>query len=121
MTYDSLFANPNGRTARGQFIPALIVLLAIVWFYAFFVTGRTATFCLLVLMYPGLTLHARRLQDMGRSAWLLAVPALLLLCAFAIWLKYASFSGDIDALLPKIAVGVAVAFALWGAVGKSRA
>jgi uncharacterized membrane protein YhaH (DUF805 family) len=120
MTYDSLFVNPNGRTARGHFVPALLVLVAIVLFYAFFVTGRTATFCLLVLMYPGLTLHARRLHDMGRTAWLLLVPALLLLGAFAIWLKYASFGSGIDTLLPRIAVGVAVAFALWGVAGKSR-
>jgi uncharacterized membrane protein YhaH (DUF805 family) len=120
MNYDALFANPNGRTARAHFVPALLVLVAIVAFYAFFVTGRTATFCLLVLMYPGLTLHARRLHDMGRSAWLLVLPAVLLLFAFAIWLKYASFGGYLDARLPKVAVGSAVAFALVCATGRSR-
>jgi len=102
-------------------VPALIVLIAAVVFYAFLVKGRTATFCLLVLMYPGLTLHARRLHDMGRSGWLLAVPALLLLCAFAIWLKYASFGTRADTVLPMIALLVAAAFALWGAAGRSQA
>jgi hypothetical protein len=62
--YDSLFASPNGRASRAQFLPALIVLVAVVVFYAFMVKGRTATFCLLVLVYPGLMLHARRLHDM---------------------------------------------------------
>lgn len=120
MTYDALFASPGGRTARGQFLAALIVLVAVILFYAFLVTGRTATFCMLVLMYPGLVLLARRLHDMGRSAGLLVVPALPLLAAFAIWLKYASFGEPVDRMLPMIALVVAAAFALWGAVGKSR-
>lgn len=121
MTYDSLFVDPRGRTSRGQFLPALLVLVAVVLFYALLVTGRTATFCVLVLMYPGLVLHARRLHDMGRSAWLLILPGLLLLAAFAIWLGYASFGARLDAALPLVALLVAAAFALWGAVGKSRA
>jgi uncharacterized membrane protein YhaH (DUF805 family) len=119
--YDSLFASPNGRASRWQFLPALIVLIAVILFYAFLVKGRTATFCMLVLVYPGLMLHARRLHDMGRSAWLLAVPTLPLLLAFAIWLKYASFGERIDTTLPMIALLVAAAFALWGAVGGSQA
>lgn len=121
MTYDSLFVNPAGRTPRNQFIPGLLVLLAVVLFYALLVKGRTATFCMLVLMYPGLTLHARRLHDMGRSAWLLVVPALLLLVTFAIWLGYASFGETLDGLLPKAALLVAAVFAAWGAAGKGRA
>lgn len=119
-TFDSLFANPAGRTPRGHFVQGLIVLLAIVLFYACFVKGRTATFCVLVLLYPGIALHARRLHDMGRSAWLLALPVALLLAAFAIWLKYASFGASVDAVLPKVALVVAALFALWGALGKGR-
>jgi hypothetical protein len=44
-----------------------------------------------------------------------------LLLAFAIWLKYASFGKRIDTTLPMIALLVAAAFALWGAVGASQA
>jgi uncharacterized membrane protein YhaH (DUF805 family) len=120
VTYDSLFVNPAGRSTRGQFLQGFIVLLAIVLFFACFVKGRTAMFCLLVLMYPGLTLHARRLHDMGRSAWLLALPAALLLAAFAIWLEYASFGGGIDRVLPMLAMLVAALFAAWGLMGKGR-
>src|SRR5579862_3614605 len=41
-SFDLLFVNPNGRTARGPFIAALIVLLTVAAFYAFRVTGLTA-------------------------------------------------------------------------------
>lgn len=121
MTYDSLFTNPRGRVSRAQFLPALLVLLAAVVFFAYLVKGRTATFCLLVLLYPGVMLHAKRLHDMGRSAWLLAVPALLLLALFAIRLKYASFGAQVDGVLPMVALLVAAATALWSAVGGSQA
>jgi uncharacterized membrane protein YphA (DoxX/SURF4 family)/uncharacterized membrane protein YhaH (DUF805 family) len=119
-TYDSLFASFDGRTPRSHFVPALIVLLAVAAFYAYLVTGRTAAFCVQVLIYPGLVLHARRLQDMGRSASLLVVPVVLLLVAFAIRLDYRSFGAGIDGALPVIALVVAAGFALWGALGRSR-
>ncbi len=120
-TCDALFTSPNGRASRAQFVPALIVLIAVIVFYAWMVKGRTATFCLLVLMVPGFMLHARRLHDMGRSAWLLAAPAVLLLLWFAVRLKYTSFGESADTALPMIALPVATAFALWGATGSSRA
>lgn len=120
MTYESLFVDPTGRTPRNQFVPALLVLIALVLFFAFVVKGRTATFCMLVLMYPGLILHARRLHDMGRSTWLLAIPAALLLAAFVVWFKYASFGASADTVLPMTALLVTAAFALWGALGSSR-
>ena len=75
MTFESLFVNPNGRTSRRQFIAALITLLAVVVFYAFLVGGRTGQWCLLVLLFPAVILHARRLHDMGHTAWLLLAPA----------------------------------------------
>jgi uncharacterized membrane protein YhaH (DUF805 family) len=90
-------------------------------FYAFLVTGRTAQFCLLVLLYPGIVLHARRLHDMGRSAWPLFIPGALMVVAFAIWLHYVSLGVRFDAVLPMIALVVVAGFAAWGCVGKSRA
>lgn len=120
MNYDALYVSPFGRTSRSQFLPALVVLVAVVAFFGFLVRGRTATFCMLVLMYPGLVLHARRLHDMGRPAWLLVIPAVPMLATFAVWFDYRSFGPRIDALLPWIALAAGAAVALWGVVGRSR-
>lgn len=121
MNFESLFVNPNGRTSRGQFVAALITLLAVVAFYQFLVTGRTAQFCLLVLVFPGVILHARRLHDMGRAAWLLFVPAVLMVAAFAIWLKYVSLGAQLDTAVPLAALVVSVGFALWGCMARGQA
>ena len=119
--FDSLFVNLNGRTARGQFVAALITLLAVVVFYAFLVTGRTAQWCLLVLMFPALILHARRLHDMGHSAWLLLIPGLLMVAAFAIWLHIVSLGAQFEAAVPLTALAVSAGFALWGCIGSGQA
>ena len=121
MNFESLFVNPNGRTSRGEFVPALITLLAVVAFYAFLVTGRTAQWCLLVLVFPGVILHARRLHDMGHTAWLLIVPGVLMLVAFAIWLHIVSLGAQLDAAVPLVALAVSAGFALWGCVGSGQA
>jgi uncharacterized membrane protein YhaH (DUF805 family) len=120
MNFDSLFVNPNGRTSRGQFVPALITLLAVVVFYAFLVRGRTGQWCLVVLLFPALVLHARRLHDMGRNAWLLLVPAVLMLATFAIWMRGISFGAQLDAAVPLIALAVSAAFAIWGCIGRGQ-
>ena len=119
-SFDSLFASPRGRTSREQFVPALITLVAVVVLYAFLVRGRTAQWCMLALMIPGVILHIRRLHDMGRSAWLLLIPGALMLVAFAIWLQFLEFGSQLDTALTWAAIGVAVGFALWGCLGKGQ-
>ncbi|MEJ1966698.1 MAG: DUF805 domain-containing protein [Gammaproteobacteria bacterium] len=121
MNFESLFVNPNGRTSRSQFVAALITLLAVVVFYAFLVTGRTALWCLLVLVFPAVILHARRLHDMGHTAWLLLAPAILMIAAFAIWLQIISLGAQFDAAVPLIALAVSAGFALWGCIGRGQA
>lgn len=120
VSFPSLFVHLNGRTSRGQFVPALITLLAVVVFYAYLVTGRTAEWCLLVLVFPGVILHARRLHDMGHTAWLLVVPAVLVVVAFAIWLHLVSFGAPLNTAVPVAAIAVAVVFALWGCIGRGQ-
>lgn len=119
-SYDFLFVSATGRSTRAEFVPALIVLVAVVLFYAYLVTGRTATWCLFVVMYPAIVLHARRLRDMGQSPWLLLVPAVLMVVAFAIWLNLFSLGTQLDATVPLIALAVSAGFALWGCMGKER-
>ncbi len=118
MTYEALFVNPNGRTARADYVPALITLAAAIAFFAYMVTGRTAHFCMLVLMYPAFVLLARRVRDMGYSAWLVIVPLAVTLMAYAVKLGYFSVSDSLNGMLPWIALAVSAAFALWGCAKK---
>jgi uncharacterized membrane protein YhaH (DUF805 family) len=120
MNYDALFVNPDGRTTRAEFVPALIVVLAAIAFFAYMVGGRTAHFCMLVLMYPAFVLLARRLQDMGYSGWIALVPALLALVAFGVVLDYFNFGAAFDAALPWGALAVSAGFALWACVGPAK-
>jgi uncharacterized membrane protein YhaH (DUF805 family) len=120
MNFDDTFVYPNGRTSREHFVPALIVLVAALAFYAFLVTGRTAQWCMLVLVFPAFVLHARRLHDMGRSAWLLAIPTIIAVAAFAIWLQIFSLGAQLDTVVYGAALVLFAAFALWGCVGKQK-
>jgi uncharacterized membrane protein YhaH (DUF805 family) len=120
-SFDLLFAKLNGRTSRSQFVPAAITLVAVIVFYAYLVPGRSGQWSLLMLVFPGAVLLARRLHDMGRAAWPVVVPAVLTLAAFAIWLRLLSLGAQLDVIVPWAAFIVCAGFALWGCVGKSQA
>ncbi|MEP7313253.1 MAG: DUF805 domain-containing protein [Pseudomonadota bacterium] len=120
MNFESLFVNPNGRTSRSHYIPALLTLLAAICFYVFLVTGLTAKWCTVVLLFPTVILHARRLHDMGHTAWLLLVPVALLIAAFAIWLRLADFGAQMNGVVPLSALAVSAAFVGWGCLGKGQ-
>jgi uncharacterized membrane protein YhaH (DUF805 family) len=120
-SFDFLFVNPNGRSSRGQFAAALVTLLAVVVFYAFLVKGATAHWAMLVLVFPGVVLHARRLHDMGHSAWPLIIPAVLTVVAFANWLRVVSFGTPFNTALAPAALAVCAGFALWGCIGNGQA
>jgi uncharacterized membrane protein YhaH (DUF805 family) len=120
-SFNFLFVNPNGRTPRGQFAAALVTLLAVGAFYAFLVKGATAHWALLMLVFPGVILHARRLHDMGYSAWPVLVPAVLTVVACASWLRIVSFGAPLGTAVPLAALAVCAGFALWGCVGNGQA
>jgi uncharacterized membrane protein YhaH (DUF805 family) len=121
-SFDFLFVNPNGRTPRGQFAAALVTLVAVAAFYAFLVKGATAHWGMLVLVFPGVVLHARRLHDMGYSAWPLLIPVVLAVVAFANWLHVvSSFGAPFNTAVPLAALAVCAGFALWGCVGNGQA
>jgi len=121
MSFDSLFVNRNGRTSRGQFGTALIPLLAVVVLYVFAPIGRSGPWSTLVLLFPALVLHARRLHDMGHTAWPLLVPAALMIASFAIWLHLVSLGAQLDSAVPLTALVVSAGFALWGCIGRGQA
>ena len=121
MIWDTLFVHPRGRTSRDQFTAALIPLAFVVWSYAKSGPNMYAPWDLLVLVYPAVVLHARRLHDMGRTGWLLLAPAVLTVVAMAIWAHRLSLGAQLDSAVPLAALLVFVGFALWGCIGKGQA
>lgn len=116
--YETLFANPTGRTARGPFFAALITLLAVFAFYWLWVPGRTGQFAMLVLIYPGAVLHARRLHDMGKTGWLVLVPGAMLL-ATGLFHLYDP-EAELTRPLTLAALAVTVLIILWGLAGNAK-
>ena len=120
-SYNFLFVNLSGRSSRGQFAAALLTLVAVAAFYAFLVKGATAHWAMLMLVFPGFVLLARRWHDMGHGAWPLLIPAVLTVLAFANWLHLVSFAAPFNAALAPVAIAACAAFALWGLIGNGQA
>ena len=119
MNFDSLFVHPAGRTPRGHFVGALITLLAVFAFYHYLVPGRNSQWCQLTLLFPAVVLLARRLHDMGWTAWPVVVPAALVIVTA--WLYLFVPRAEMKGLVSAATVVVCAAFAVWGLVGKSQA
>jgi uncharacterized membrane protein YhaH (DUF805 family) len=118
MNFDTLFVRFAGRTARGQFIGALITLLAAFAFYYFLVPGRNSQWVQLVFLFPAIVLHARRLHDMGRAAWPLLVPAALIVATA--WLYLFVPGAQAKGIVKMAAIVVSAGFIVWGLIGKSE-
>ncbi len=119
MNFDSVFADPTGRLSRNHFVGGLVVLLLVVALYVFVAqAGRNGDWVLVTLLFPAFVLHARRLHDMGKTAWLLLVPGLPTI-AFA-WLHLFLPQSELTVPMGCIAALLAAAFAVWGLVGKSE-
>ena len=116
--YDAVFVNPKGRTSRGPFIAALVVLAAVSAFYAVVLRGLEGGGWILVpLLFPAFVLHGRRLHDLGQTAWLAALP--LGLVAVAIW-PHTGGRGAWEAPLVVVAILGYAGFALWCCLGKGQ-
>jgi len=119
MNFDTLFVNWAGRTARNHYIGALITVLAALAFYYFRVPGRNSEWVQLVFLYPAAVLVARRLHDMGRSAWPLIVPVALVIAMAYLYLYVPTF--EAKTTVKWAAIIVSAAFMVWGLIGKSQA
>ena len=118
MTFDTLFMDPKGRTARGPYIGALVTLLLAVAFYYILVKSRTGQWCLLMLLIPAVILHIRRFRDMGMTPMMLVVPAVLNIAMAWIYLYSPDF--QMKDLVAWAAIAVSALSILWGLVGKSK-
>ncbi|MEO6080276.1 MAG: DUF805 domain-containing protein [Steroidobacteraceae bacterium] len=112
--FESMYVYVGGRTSRSQFIAAMVTLLLVVLLYKYRVP-RSGIWSIAVLLIPGTILLARRLHDMGHSAWLLLLPLALIIPSFTHWLGIASLGTQLRTLLPTIALAVGAGLILWGA------
>jgi uncharacterized membrane protein YhaH (DUF805 family)/uncharacterized membrane protein YphA (DoxX/SURF4 family) len=120
-SWNTLFVYPNGRTSRGHFLAALLPLAVIVLSYTYSGPDLYAPWAVLVLLYPAVVLHVRRLHDMGRTGWLMLVPAALTVIAMGIWAKRISLGTQLDVVVPLAALVVFLGFALWGCIARGKA
>ena len=120
MSFEATFVNPKGRIGRNPFVLALVVLLAVAAFYVLLAkAGRNGDWVLLTLLFPGLVLHARRLHDMGQTAWLLLAPAALIIAAA--WMHLFGQEGQVQNGVALAALVVSAGFVLWCCVAKGQA
>ena len=117
MNYDSVFANPTGRLSRNGFVGGLVVLLLVVALYVLVAkAGRNGDWVLVTLLFPAFVMHARRLHDMGWTAWLLLVPGLPVL-AFT-WLHLFLPQSAFTAPMGWLALALSAACTVWCLVDK---
>lgn len=119
--YDTLYVSPKGTTQRAHYIPAMIIVLAVIAFYAVVVPSLLAIWVILTLLYPAFVLLARRIRDMGFSVWLVLVPLILMLATFANQLGYVDIDDSLSGTLKWLAYAVFAAFLVWGSSSHSRA
>jgi len=121
-SWNTLFVHPNGRTSRGQFLAALLPLALVVLWYA--LKGAAvdyASWGILVLLYPAVVLHVRRLHDMGYTGWLMLVPGVLTVVAMGIWAQRIHLGAALDSAVPLAALAAFIGFALWGCLASGQA
>jgi uncharacterized membrane protein YhaH (DUF805 family) len=119
MTWNETFAWSTGRTSQIDYIKALVPLILAAAFYTLLAkTGRNGEWVLATLMYPGFVLVAGRLHDMGRSAWLLSIPGVIVVAA--LWLHFFDVKNGMTAPVGLAADVVSAAFLLWAMIGKGQ-
>ena len=120
-SWNALFVQPGGRTSRGVFAAALVpLLLATLWYAVKGPAVDYAPWGVLVLVYPAVVLHVRRLHDMGYSGWIALVPGVLSVLAMLIWAQRVSGGAAFDAAIPLVAAVSFAALAAWGCLSAGQ-
>jgi uncharacterized membrane protein YhaH (DUF805 family) len=124
MDWKTLFLSAEGRIGRRDFWIGFLMLLAasIVVNLIPLIGGVIG----LLLIWPQICLHAKRLHDMGRTAWLLLIPGALSVASTIVLTVLgvvAAFSGDVGAisaaaygmigLVVAVVMVVGLAFLFW--------
>jgi uncharacterized membrane protein YhaH (DUF805 family) len=106
----------------GHFLAALLPLaLSVLWYARKGPAVDYVPWGVLVLLYPAVVLHVRRLHDMGRTGWLMILPTVLTVVAMGIWAHRMSLGAQLDVVVPPVALLVFVGFALWGCIARGQA
>jgi uncharacterized membrane protein YhaH (DUF805 family) len=120
-SWNATYVQSGGRTSRRNFLFALAPLaLAVLWYAVKGPAVDYAPWGVLVLLYPAVVLHARRLHDAGRSGWWMAIPAMLTVIAMGIWANRISLGDQLDIAVPMVALLAFAGFALWGSIERGQ-
>ena len=119
MNYQNLFADPRGRTSARHFLVGLILVLAAAAFYALVSPGLNGQWVIFTLLFPAFVLFARRLHDMGQTAWLTVIPGVIV--GAALLPANVAPRGTLEGPLTLVAAVVFVAFAVWCGMAKGSA
>jgi uncharacterized membrane protein YhaH (DUF805 family) len=119
MNYQNLFADPRGRTSARHFVTGLLLVLLAAAFYYKFSPGLNGQWVIFTLLFPAFVLFARRLHDMGQTAWLTVAPGGIV--GAAMLPGNVANRGTLEGPLTVVAAVVFVAFSVWCVVGKGEA
>ncbi|HEY9235099.1 MULTISPECIES: DUF805 domain-containing protein [Phenylobacterium] len=118
MDWKTLFLTPEGRIGRRDFWIGFAIIFA-----AGVVAGVIPLLGPLIgflLIYPQVCVHAKRLHDMGRTAWLMLIPGAVFLGAMIVATMMgglAAMSGDFGAVHGAAMMATGLAFMLSFLVG----
>lgn len=131
MDWKTLFLSAEGRIGRRDFWIGFAIILV-----ASFVLGLIpflGAILGLLLIWPQICVHAKRLHDMGQTAWLMLIPTVFSLAAVTVMVMVggvAALSGDASAIHggAMMIVGLALllsflvglAFLLWVGLSASQ-
>ena len=93
MNWTSLFLSPNGRIGRRDFWIGFVIVMVASLLINLIPGGLGALIGLLTL-WPQICIHAKRLHDMDRTAWLMLLPGVVSVLAGIVGLMTGAMGSD---------------------------
>ncbi len=111
-----LLLTPRGRIGRGPFWIGFAIVM-VVSLVLNMIPGVVGHLLGIILLWPQVCIHAKRLHDMGRTAWWMLAPVLVLLvCGVATYaLAFSETGGGVSAGVAPLAIAAVcgIGFLLW--------